>query len=1623
MDTITSDPFRRRGVLLLVVLSMLTLFLMLGAAYLTIATRARKAARAFANNSVAGSAANTAEHRLLDAAFMSVARGVSAKTLSSGTVPYLSAGEDLLGDKYGNDQSLIGRITGATLFGSSNALIQLSTAGLSPQPTSLADLNGRVVTIMLPGLAASTRIIQASGSVASPSLVVAAGPTAAGFPLSQPGIIAALAMVSGPQTTLVINGREFDGDTNVSSDTNEPWDAVDVNNPLLATSGSMSPLSNTGTNAGSVKIDNDGDGSTDSMFVDIGLPSIVDADGREVFPRAAILVTDLDGRLNVNAHGSEADSSTVNEYPIFNANTGTGSAISIPMAQLPRGAPMGPASVSLARGVAFDPAGGISLAKADLPTAGTQLIGGRTVSGANPEYATNAHHRETPRLGAIQGRSGDAVWDGSTGTSLASAAGRPLINDPISRSADWWRAGLDAANNYTAFSYFTVPGRWGSPVDLRGRMRVWVDGFGQPVYYKPSWRSTAFNEVVDDPYEANLTRLGARTGYTITPNGAAAPPDSLFTPADLEGLLRYYDPDSLKLPRRLVALSGTSATKHRLMLTTESWDTPAIVGTAWHTVIGGTASGYGNFLSTAALVSSGSNRPQDLFSLETILGHKMDLNRPFHDVSFDEPNDATGNNATGTLGRRQTFARQLYCLMASIARTNTGSLSATTARKLAQYAVNVVDFRDADSIMTQFFYDPNFSPSSTSWSPGNTDYVWGCERPEVLMTETLAWHDRRTDDLSVGNKCTDTIASTGNAPDDDLDQSRRPWGGFFVELYSPWGSRAYELVSGTVGNVLIGSGTARGEPVPATLTATGTASFDRAGTLSLAKTAPGGAPVWRMVSVLGNVQGGTGFDSSDRIVDPAAANSTAVVDRVFYFTPPPSILSTGTESGGKAAVFWASSVNANPSQSQYVVAGTDNLLFDYHDTFPDPKGNKNDNGYDNDTSADTPRAPDRVALAYTKKVHIRFDMVDSTTSGSGKVSRPVCASLTEPVNVGAGSNGNQDAYELLAEAVHGSNNKFTPDWHAEPHQYDDSKNPISLQNPVDKPLDGVNPASYGLTNISPQVLMADSGAPVLMANGTHDNFAVVHLQRLANPTIAYNATGNPYITVDSLTVDLTVVNTMNVTDNQITNASAGYTKANVDDPSSTQKQYRYRSVERGGRWADTGVAASDPPAHDIWNSRVIASGTTDLSKSFTSVNPSPFVTATTSPRTATGLTTGATPRLQAAPGFGNAADRLTSTFRAYNQDSDGNPITGMPSRFFKNGESEPDSPRFPWLWWANRPFSTVVELAMVPVGSSFELPHTHTISIGGATAPNSLAPAFYHLPGLFEDTTSAPWDAIAGRTATGAPSLFDFVHVPSPFAAVYSTVRSGTAAGIDATNAAALRQLGLDVFPINQISNFREPGRVNVNTIPHAGVWRALFGSITAQGDPDVSNTAADKLLDKLPGWDANRPVLTTLQDLYKRMPNAGESTFDRNTPPARGGGFQDRFVTERDRNNNGVLDAAYDADNDGTIDPNDPSEQAEDLNGNGILDSNDHRDTNRNAYFRYQTMNQLANVTTVRSNVFAIWVTIGYFAGSGTTALEVTPVRRHRGFYIFDRSIPVGYERGKDHNVRDAILLRRIIE
>jgi hypothetical protein len=116
---------------------------------------------------------------------------------------------------------------------------------------------------------------------------------------------------------------------------------------------------------------------------------------------------------------------------------------------------------------------------------------------------------------------------------------------------------------------------------------------------------------------------------------------------------------------------------------------------------------------------------------------------------------------------------------------------------------------------------------------------------------------------------------------------------------------------------------------------------------------------------------------------------------------------------------------------------------------------------------------------------------------------------------------------------------------------------------------------------------------------------------------------------------------------------------------------------------------------------------------------------------------------------------------------------------------------------------------------------------------------------------------------------------------------------------------------------------------------------------------------------------------------------------------------------------------------------------GTGIVTTPD------SPYFRYEQIQRMANLLTSHSNVYSIWVTVGYFEvekiqrtqrpdltdeefagiyGDGymlgqELGLDTGQVERHRAFYIFDRSIPVGYKPGEKMNIDKAVLLRRMIE
>lgn len=1634
----------RRGVLLLIVLSMLTLFLMLGSTYLVVAMRARKVSKAYADKVVNSSAIGANASRLVDEAFLVIARGTP-----NAAVGYVGAGptggDDLLGDKYGSaaGKAIGGRIHSAAAFNGSNAFIAIATSNLTPAlPSgSVSELPGRVFTLTLPGLSVSTRILRATGAAASPTIVIPAGITASGASLSLAGVQAAITRAAGlAGNHFRINGREFSDDPATATDTNEPYDAFDARNPLLArimpVPGGLPSVTQSLMNvtpvpapAVPVLVDNDGDGVLDSQFVSLGLPQFTDASGAIIEPRAAVLVIDLDGRINLNVHDSTADADTSDPatgrslYPPFlsrieipgngldDDNNGTPDDVltwdppptpgdSYSLQSLPRGSSAGVASVSVRKADVLPPVVG------SRPTGGagsrntTVQAGGRPLGGitsAKNQQLPNdtATSRPSPKIGGSEGRyggspaSGNQPWDdanldwnqlprpgrGSPLTATNPALLREAYNDPANENLERWTVALidDPSTarpaNRIADNYFTNPGRYGTPPDLKDRMRVWVDpSSGQPVYYKPYWDENGRqpgtptitdNEAVDDPYEINLTRAGSRLNEARNPGTGGSKVDNPFTAADLEGLLRYFDPDSPRLSRRLVAIAASDASQNRLKLTTESWDTPAITDTAWEQVI---RSPFSALLAAAS--------PHDSFAPETIAGHKLDLNRPFYidedtnhdgnldpgedtnlngvlDVGYAEPNDAIGRAC------RQEFAKHLYCLLVAVAARNGATLNAQTREQLAQYSVNVVDFRDADSIMTRFDYDINFAPGSTTWAPTGTDYVWGYENSPLIITETFAWHDRRTDDESVGNriKSLDPLTPIPAASaDDDFDQRRRPKGAFFVELASLPGANAMEftgpLASGTVRAVAIPAGSTaandllRADALPDELLRTEDANqngvldsgedqnnnsqldtsppANRATTtVRLDKRVPAdGSPVWRLVSVRGNVAFGTDplvpatTNPTRSILDPARSGGPAI-DRAFYFTQPTAALVAALPHRN----FWLSTtppVRLDP----YTALGT-SAPFSFV-----PGG-----------------SPDPDLLAF----------VDAQ-------GRP--GTLSEPLT----SHATRDAYDVLGQGMGVTG--YT--------------GPVGSGSfsPADRPLDSAVEADFASApDIISQPLLTGA-TPLLMQNGTHDNFAVIHLQRLADPTQPWNANTNPYITVDSMPVDLTVVN-----------FSGGqcFDEPGVSGPSPlawlrTQKVFgqntplEAESIERGGKNPPTAGAELN-----IFNSRVNAA-----------VNSIRNADAFRTPAMAS--------RPPPTPVPANpATDPVDLIATAVTMPPSNHTFKAVPDR-------APPTAAFPWLYFPNSPFSSSLDITKVPVTSPFHSLKHYTLDTG-------LTPLFFHLAGFWEISPPlplAPWDAVTGRTASSDPSLLDFVAIPSRFAGLYTTVPN------TALNTFALTALGFNNYPISQISHYREPGRINLNTITDPSAWRAMFGALDALGtisvngpaDPDVDQAAAPPNLDRLPRWaetlfgpsrqqggggpvppvaPSGSPALS-LRDFFRNIPDRPPSDDPNRAPSraARTGGFLDSYTG-----------------------PN-----------------NAHRDTSRNVYFRYRTMSDLAERVTTRSNVFAVWVTVGYFDVTNPAApVEVSPIVRNRGFYIFDRSIPVAYERGQDHNVRDAILLRRIIQ
>jgi hypothetical protein len=212
-----------------------------------------------------------------------------------------------------------------------------------------------------------------------------------------------------------------------------------------------------------------------------------------------------------------------------------------------------------------------------------------------------------------------------------------------------------------------------------------------------------------------------------------------------------------------------------------------------------------------------------------------------------------------------------------------------------------------------------------------------------------------------------------------------------------------------------------------------------------------------------------------------------------------------------------------------------------------------------------------------------------------------------------------------------------------------------------------------------------------------------------------------------------------------------------------------------------------------------------------------------------------------------------------------------------------------WTHWPNRPLISHGELLLVPSGST-----------------------------AFVTGTSVAIDI---------PELLDATYVPTPFAGHAVTV-----------SGAQVNTVGLNELPSNQMPKWREPGKVNVNTIPSGdtNIWMALMAGSPPAANP-FTGTPATSLGQLLTG-----PAALTFGD-------------------------------DRDKNN----------------------------------------------FFARSHAIRLASAATVRSHVFAIWITVRITDDSVGAPSPVTK----RLFAIVDRSIPVGFLPGIDLNVRDMIKIRTFID
>jgi hypothetical protein len=373
---------------------------------------------------------------------------------------------------------------------------------------------------------------------------------------------------------------------------------------------------------------------------------------------------------------------------------------------------------------------------------------------------------------------------------------------------------------------------------------------------------------------------------------------------------------------------------------------------------------------------------------------------------------------------------------------------------------------------------------------------------------------------------------------------------------------------------------------------------------------------------------------------------------------------------------------------------------------------------------------------------------------------------------------------------------------------------------------------------------------------------------------------------------------------------------------------------------------------------------------------------------------------------------------------------------------DPQQP-FEWLQWNDRPFISQYELMLVPSSAPGKLLYEYSVvaaappdpyvfgSGAAASDADRFAGArlpFGHLLNFFQSGDTTPTDYGSGNFQR----LFEYTHAPSRFVGTEVMLQpNGTAFGAVGPETSSFRP------PFNSVAAYRQPGALNVNTVISAKVFEGglLHRQLTNPGLPYDPATNP-----YVPGSGHPGPQWSDFLESRGGYAGAGMLAFDPDVPtfvanPFRSAGAGE-FVPLPSLERRGAECTLLRS---RTIDP--AARQPNPLFYRSLVGAgNEHRDTNRHPYFRYQGIQRLGNLVTTRSNVYAVWMTVGFFEvepdATNNTAVypdgyrlgremgsDAGEIKRHRAFYIIDRSIPVAFEPGENHNVDRAVVLRRFIE